>query len=367
MRRGVWAVAVSALASAIPALVVALMLAVGGAARARPSGPDIVQVIIAARQPAQATALRDNLLELFGRMDAIAWYRDARAIDPEQLIGGGATPDNVPAALAYVWIDVGVARPDRALVYLAGADRQHVLQRTVVLGNGFDEVAREEVSQIVASAVDTLRAGAPLRAAKVDDVLLTAPAPKPRHPWLTLGATGAAERWSDEQSAVPAFGLSAVLGRSSERFQPALWLTASYHSTTTTGPAVALALRGGSLALVALPGIRLGRWTALRAGIGAGLDLLSVKPTLGEGQAVVVRLDPPRWVTAPFARAAARLDLDLGSALLAFLAVTGDVVLNQDRYVVDHNGTAQAVYESSRFRPAVLVGIEGRIMKGEAQ
>jgi hypothetical protein len=348
---------------AIPALVAVLAGAVP--AFAGPDGPDIVQVVIAARQTGQATALRDNLFELFGRIDATAWYRDARSIDIDQLMKPSA---NVPAALAYVWIDLAVSHPDRVMVYLAGANRDHVLLRTVMLPGGLDEVAREEVSQIVASSVDTLRTGAPLAVAKAGDVMLS---PQPELPaarpvWLTLGATGAAERWSDNQAMVPAIGISALLGKAGDRFEPALWLTVGYHAATTSGQSVDLQLRGGSAALVAMPGWRLGRWLALRGGLGLGLDVLSVKPRLGEGQ-VVVRLDPPYWARSPFARAALRADVDLGKSLLAFLAVTGDVSLNRMRYVVDHeNGMpgAVAVYEPSRFRPSVLLGIEGRIMGG---
>jgi len=68
---------------AIPALAVALTSPI---AFAGGNGPDIVQVVIAARQSGQATALRDNLFELFGRINAIAWYRDTRSIEPEQLM-----------------------------------------------------------------------------------------------------------------------------------------------------------------------------------------------------------------------------------------------------------------------------------------
>src|SRR5258708_8957375 len=275
---------------------------------------------------------------------------------------------SVPAALAYVWIDIGVLHPERALVYLSGADREHVLQRTVMLPNGFDEVAREEVAQIVASSVDTLRAGAPLRVAKPDDVLLSTAPPRRTRGWLLLGATGAAERWSDDQAAVPAFGLSALLGRDGDggRWQPALWRTVGYHAATTSGPDVALSMRGGSLALVALPGWRLGRRVGLRAGAGLGLDLLSVKPTLGENRAVV-QLDPPRWVAAPFARAALRLDVDLTGPLLAFVAVTGGVGLEKNRYVVVHGGASGAGAEPSLFPPPLPGGLQGGVIGGGAQ
>jgi len=108
-----------------------------------------------------------------------------------------------------VWIDLAVAKVDRVLVYLSGADRGRILQRTVMLPNGLDEVAREEVAAIVASSVDTLRTGGPLNVAKAGDVLLSnAATPSSSRPWMTLGATGAAERWSQNQSTVPSFGIS---------------------------------------------------------------------------------------------------------------------------------------------------------------
>jgi len=61
-----------------------------------------------------------------------------------------------------------------------------------------------------------------------------------------------------------------------------------------------------------------------------------------------------------------RADIDLTWAL-AFVAATVDLNLEQNRFVVDHDGTHVAVFEPARFRPSVLVGIEGRIMGGELQ
>ena len=344
------------------------VLLLSSAARAA----DIVQVVIAANQSGEAAALRDDLYELFGRIDAIAWYRDARAVDPSELM---KPAPGAPAALAHVWIDLAVSKPDQVLVYLADAQRQRVLLRTIKLPRGLDEVAREEISLIVASSVATLRSGAPLNAGRSDDVLLSTPPPPPaptRVSWMTLGASGAAERWTADQAMVPAVGLSTLLGRGwpSRRFQPALWLTLGYHGADTSNQPLALQLRGGSLALMVLPGWQVSRRVALRVGLGAGLDLLAVKPVASTNPPdPMLQVDPTRWIPTLFGRAAGRIDLDLSRTLLVFLAVAAELGITKSRYVVGHqiDTDTQTVYDPARLRPSLLVGIEGRIMGAGAQ
>jgi hypothetical protein len=336
------------------------VLLLSSAARAT----DIVQVVIAANQSGEATALRDDLYELFGRIDAIAWYRDARAVDPNELM---KPAPGAPPALAHVWIDLAVSKPDQVLVYLADAQRQRVLLRTIKLPHGLDEVVREEISLIVASSVATLRSGAPLNVGRSDDVLLSTPQPPPaptRITWMTLGASGAAERWSADQTMVPAVSLTTLLGRGSptRRFQPALWLTVGYHGAETSSQPLALQLRGGSLALVALPGWRVSPRVALRLGLGAGLDLLSVKPVATSPQNPMLQLEPALWSPTLFGRAAGRVDVDLSRTLLVFLAVAAELGITKSRFVVGRQNDTQTVYDPARLRPSVLVGIEGRIL-----
>ncbi|HET6283384.1 MAG TPA: hypothetical protein VFH73_20670 [Polyangia bacterium] len=326
---------------------------------------NVIDVVVAAAYASDAAAIRDDLEEMLGRMGVTARYREAATIDPKQVL----RPDpDAPPALARVWLDLAAAGPDRAVVYLADTKWQRVLVRHVGLSAGLDEVARQEVSVIVASSVDALRSGSALGAGKEGDVILQAERPglplRGRGLWLTAGATAASERWSRDQTVVAALGLSVTLGLGQRRPEPALWINAAYHEATAAGDPVSLRLRGGSLAVLGLVGFGVRR-ASFRLGAGPGADLISAAPTAAAGSSGV-RLDPARWLPSIFIRAAARADYRISRSILVFVAALCDVQVATNRYVTARppDPAIEPVFQPSLLRPSVMLGVEASILGG---
>jgi hypothetical protein len=330
------------------------------------SASNVVDIQVAAVDAAAAAAVRDDLHELLGRIGVTTRYREITTIDSRQVL----RPDPVaPPALARVWLDLAASDANRAVLYLADARWQRILVRYVALVRGLDEVARQEVAHIVASSVEALQSGAELGVVREGDVLLAAegpaaPPPSPRsEAWMTAGVSGAAERWSGGHVAVPALGVSLVLGQGRWWSQPALWVNAAYHAATVAGDPVSLRLRGADLAVLALVRLGGGPRTRLRIGAGPGGDLLSAEPSL-VGQPDGVELDPPRWVPTFFMRTAARLDHRLSPAVLIFVAAACDVQIASSRYVVERPSSVEPVFQPARLRPSVMLGVEALILGG---
>lgn len=331
-----------------------------GTAAAADTAASVIDVVIAAAYASDASAIREDLEEMLGRMGVTARYREATTIDPKQVL----TPDpEAPPALARAWLDLAAAGPDRAVVYLADTKWQRVLVRHVGLTAGLDEVARQEVSVIVASSVDALRSGGGLGVAREGDVILQAePSPFPsrgRGLWMTAGLSAGAARWSEAQGAVPTLGLSATLGLGQRRPEPTLWITAAYHGTTASGDPVSLRLRGGSLAVLGLVGFG-ARRTSIRAGFGPGVEVTNAEPQL-VGAPTGVELDPARWVPGAFVRAAVRVDYRPSPGTVLYLAAACDVEVATSRYLITRSGSTEPVFAPSLLRPAVMLGLETRI------
>jgi hypothetical protein len=180
---------------------------------------------------------------------------------------------------------------------------------------------------------------------------------------MTAGATAAGERWSSAQTAVAVVGLSVTLGLGQRRPEPALWINAAYHEATAAGDPVSLRLRGGTLAVLGLAGFA-GRRASLRLGAGPGSDLTSAESTAAASSPGVV-LDPARWLPSLFIRAAARADYRISRGILVFVAGLCDVQVATNRYVVERRpGSKEPVFEPSRLRPAVMLGVEASILGG---
>jgi hypothetical protein len=354
-----------------------LLLATTGAATAAPSGNASAQpaagieISIAAPAPLAAASVREDLQDLLARRGVDARYRRLDAVDRDEVLRPAAQS---PCSLACIWIDLGVASPGRAFVYISATASEQVVIRSLPLPSGVDEVAREEVSHIVATSVEALQAGRPLTAAvgRPDDAVVAKaePAPPPPPPaagaWVEAGLGAGAARESADHLALPTIGLSLLVGSESARLAPALWLQAAGFSSDASGEAVALRFRGGELAaLGAIATSPHGRAVA-RLGLGAGLELRSTTPSLADGAAAgglslaSSQLDP-----TVFVRAAARFEVRLSGRVGLFSTVACDARVMSHRYTIANGGMTESVYQPDRLRPSVVVGV-GALLAGGA-
>jgi len=338
-----------------------------------PGPPTDVEIVIAALAPEAAKAVRDDLEDLLSRRGLAARYRQLATIDRDEVL---RPPAEAPCALACIWIDLGVAKPTRAFVYLSPTASAQVVIRSLPLPSGVDEVAREEVAQIVATSVEALRAGQPLPVAvngadlPLAKVVRAPPAapPTPRTLWLA-GLGGGVAHEGASSFALPVASLSLVVGAERRAFTPALWISAGGFSGDVDGAPVALRFHGAELAALATLGTRatdgeLRRRVVARVGLGPGVELRDVTPSAASG-AVDVALDPARLDASVFVRAAARLEIRIVDSVGLFVAAACDARVVSRRYTVDRDGMTDALFTPDVLRPSLVVGLDARL-GGEA-
>jgi hypothetical protein len=326
-----------------------------------------VEIAIAAAPPDAATAVREDLEDLLARRGVTARYRRLSAVDRDEVLRPSSES---PCALACIWIDLGVATVGRALVYISATASDQVVVRSLPLPSGVDEVAREEVSHIVASSVEALQAGLPLPvvAERADAAIAktTRPTP-PRAPvvapvagvWASAGLGAGAAHEGSSTFALPTASLSLLVGLAHRRAAPALWLSLGAFSSDASSDDVTLRLRGGELAALASAGTAVGKRAVARLGFGPGLELRQATPALASGGATSgVTLDDARVDPTFFVRAAARFEVRLFDRVGLFASAACDARVVSRRYTIDHDGVTQAMFEPDVLRPSILLGVD---------
>ncbi len=337
-----------------------------------------VEIAIAAASPEAAKAVREDLEDLLAREGIAARYRSLAAVDRDEVLRPSSES---PCALACIWIDLGVATSGRAFVYISATASEQVVIRSLSLPSGVDEVAREEVSHIVASSVEALEAGRPLPAvAERDDresrenrtIDKTTRAPtSPATPvapglWVAAGLGAGAAHEGASELALPTASVSLLLGSEGRRGAPALWLTLGAFSSDATSDPVALHFRGGELAALAAVGTRVGARAFARVGLGPGLELRQATPTFSTGASTSgVQLDDARVDPTLFVRAAARFEVRLFGRVGLFASAACDARVVSRRYTVDRDGVTQAMFQPDFLRPSVLLGVDTTLAGAE--
>jgi hypothetical protein len=338
-----------------------------------PSRAADVEITIASLALEPATAVRVDLEDLLARRGLAATYRRVASIDRDEVL---RPAKEAPCALACIWIDLGVAKPARALVYLSATASEQVVIRSLPLPAGVDEVAREEVAHIVATSVEAIQAGRPLPLApsSTDAALVKtvrAPAPPaaaPRTVWLA-GVGGGVAHEGASQLALPVASLSLVAGSESRPLAPALWLALGMFSSDASADPVALRFHGGELAALGAVGTRASdagqlRRVVARLGLGPGVELRETMPSAASG-ATGVTVDGARWDASVLVRAAARVEVRLFDAVGVFAAAACDARVVSRRYTVERDGMTAPLYQPDLLRPSLVVGLDARL-SGEA-
>ncbi len=333
-----------------------------------------VEIALASTPPEAAGSVREDLEELLGRRGLSARYRTVAAIDRDEVLRPAA---QAPCSLACIWIDLGVARPGRALVYISATASEQVVIRALQLPRGVDEVAREEVSHIVATSVEALQAGRPLPVAPEPEAVSVAktepepPAPPVPAPeagvWASAGLGAGMAHDGSATVALPSFAVSALFGREGRAWSPALWVQGGGFATDMAGDSVALRFRGGDLAILGAIGTGPGGRVAARLGLGPGVEVRQATPSLaagGGGAPGTVALDQSRVDPAVFVRAAARFEIPLFGRVGLFALVAADARVVNPRYMIDRQGTTEVLYAPDRFRPSFLVGLDALLAGG---
>jgi hypothetical protein len=327
-----------------------------------------VEIAIAAASPEAATAVRVDLEDLLTRRGLAARYRRLASVDRDEVL---RPAQESPCALACIWLDLGVAKPVRAFVYISATASDQVVIRSLPLPAGVDEVAREEVAHIVATAVEALQEGRPLPvAASPADVALTKLArptpPAPAAPptlWLA-GLGGGAAHEGASQAALPVASLSLLVG-AQRRLSPALWVALGAFSSDAPGAPVALHFRGGELAALGAIGTPASaegrpRRVVARLGLGPGVELREATASVASG-ATGVAVEGAHTGATMFVRAAARLEVRLFDPVGLFAAAACDARVVSRRYTIERDGMTEPLFQPDLLRPSLVVGLDARL------
>ncbi|MBI5487258.1 MAG: hypothetical protein HY905_07995 [Deltaproteobacteria bacterium] len=362
--------------------------AAAAAGNARAATDRVVDVVIAA-MPDDAAALEDALREPLERQGVrlrwmrVEWFELSAVVVPDA---------SAPPAAARAWFDlVGISRravePDRpaAVVYLVDGPWDHVLVRTVPLDAGLDEVARQELAEILASGVEGIIAGAaPGRsreevrlelgvAAPVEPpveplspdappVELPLPPPEPPEPAfadrfaLELGAGYELSGVSSGAAVAHGFELRLGLAQREGGMRFGGSVSGAYRlPLEAAGEAVGVRLDIGSIRARVFLDFPFGSWFVLRAGVGAGLDLARVEPR--QTQDSDLQLAPVGYEAAGVLQAAVGGGIALGQGIGLWLGLGIDIDVAHRRYVVDRGGPREVVLEPWPVRPFGSVAV----------
>ncbi len=377
------------------ALTIALALcALLASVRLQAAPKQAVHIAIAAA-PSDVVAMRRLVQELLAPYPVILTIEEVTEVDVREV----ATPNkDGAAALARVWLDL--TGPQHATVYVVDAPWERVLIRHVPSKGEPDEVTREQLAHITASAVEALLAGgrilvrrkqvqlpAPLEDAQSPTVPRAAPGvaaarPPPLPPPVMpspqaeavgdqtddgsvvragLGVFYAASTLSAGGPLINGPGASIAMRAARGDFQPGGWFSAQFRLPAVAGEdRVEVEYVGTSLRLMAGTDYRFDAPFSLRAGVGAGADIDRVTPSFT--RIVSGQLAPARVQLAAMMRVMAMGRLHASRRMAIELSLGLDVGLTSRRLVADVAGREVVIIDPWVLRPVLALGISGELL-----
>lgn len=344
-------------------LIFALLLLFQGGRAAAAEGDRPVALTLAGPVE-RLDRLEPSLSDLLGRLPIALSVARAAALQLEGVVEPEA---GAKQAFVHIWVDLAV--PERAILYFADSERERILIRRLPLPNALDEVEREEIAQVVRSAVEALLAGAKIgitRAEAKAELLPDAkPPPQPPKPSPTPVRRAPISPGAAWQAHPGAF-------YEAQMYRGSLWqgpgLLAGVQMGAVGGRATLqyrapMQLDGDALGvrLQALSTRLLGTWTlalggaALDFGCGPGLDVTYVEPRRVADRGVP---GDTAWDLVPVARAFGAASFELEAVELGlFGGLDADLV--QTRHVAERNGSTFTVFEAPRLRPVFGLTVIG--------
>jgi len=328
-------------------------------ARAVRAGGRPVELVLAG-PAARLDAVETTLSEPLGRLPIELRSSRLEALDVRSVVEPNSRGDAL-----HVWVDLGAET--QATLYFTDASWERILIRRFPLAKGLDEVEREELAQIVRSAVEALLGGAKIGISREDakaELLPeeppppppaptpVAPVPKPPVPkqdtWRLLpGALYEATPYAGALWQGPGFSLDLDANGFGARAM------LGYRAPILLeGDQLGVRLQGLTLRALAGFAPRVGR-LRLRAGAGGGLDVTHVEPRrVGPGG----QPSDSFWDLVPVARAEVGAGWPLGGVELGLHGgIEGDWVAT--RHVAERGGRERTVVEASRLRPFFGLGV----------
>lgn len=316
--------------------------------------------------PARAS-VHDVIAELLQRQGIVVSWATQQSFQPQALFTVPAQGDPVGIA---VWIDLAAPTETRLYFRDAGCEWFVIRSLSIPAQRGFDEMAKEEVGHVVASAVVALGAGSgkALTRSEAESALQPEQKPNPVAPTNVVSAPGARlalsafatlQAFSHSQLASESLGLAFEIGRG-PRWGPGVrplgaWLDLGYQVPATYEEATfGVDLRPLSLRAGLLWNIEQLAWVRFVAGLGGGVDVVTYQP---HGDSRVFNASPEGRFLVPAAAVWSGLDLRLREHIALTLRALADVALVRVHYDVGNGGgQSTRVLVPYGIRPGISLG-----------
>lgn len=333
------------------------------AAAAGPGPADRRVELIVGATTAGADLLESSIREMLEPKGLAVVTTRRRSVTAQDVAAAIAPPGEATPSVARVLIDLTVA--DRAMLFLIDPRRGRVFVRRMALAHGLDAVARASVRFVVERSIDAILEGRDIGVSREEfqrSVLPPPPAPEapPARPPPPPAPTGPG--WGI------AGGYEAVATGSGQLQQAAkLWASVRFASVrlaaaarwaapmSVAGEGARARLATGGASVSAAGTLWAGERLSLTAGLGAGLDLIRVEPSVTSPG-----LQPAAafWAASPSLQAFAALERTFGR-ISVDLVVGAELHPLAERYTVRNGNESSDVFVPWRLRPAaaLLVGV----------
>ena len=337
---------------ALATLLLPLVVAFARPAEAKPR--PVVQVFIAAA-PAERTALAQVIRELLEPLAVDVQIAAAARIEQNRV---ASAPDNASGEAAIAFVDA--LEPGRSTLYLVDPKRDRVYVRSVRRSRHGEELAREELGHILETAVEGLLVGETIGVPRRTAFPTEAPKPTPRPPaWqpsLELGLLYEAEYLSHQVLLTHGPLLAGGLGLNRGRWRVGLLGTAQYRQPLHAESAfVSARLEAAALRLTATVATEVTTALELRAGLGAGTDIVSVEPQSRD--AVRAEAEEPSVLSYGVFRALVGVDFRVSPRISLLAWIAADIDPSDTRYVFSTRRGEETVLNPATVRPAALLGL----------
>ncbi|MBK9001097.1 MAG: hypothetical protein IPM35_35695 [Myxococcales bacterium] len=306
--------------------------------------------------------------DLLGRLPIAVATSRSQALDLRAVV---EPPSSREPADVRVWVDV--SSPDQATLYFTDASWERILIRRFPLTKDLDEVEREELAQIVRSAVEALLGGAKIGITREEARAELLP-PQPSAP-PPVEARPLPPRL-EKQPPPPSWRLEPGAFYEGTPYAGALWqgpglaLDVGAPGLPSLGARSTLGYRAPILLEDEVLGVRLQALTArvmgqlawnpeplgLRVAAGPGLDLTHVQPRRVGDQGAPA---PASWDPVPVLRGELGASLAFGALRTGlFAGAEGDWVAT--RHVAERDGAKRTLISPARIRPFFGVSLAAR-------
>jgi hypothetical protein len=349
---------VPALLSAALALFVPQICA-GAAAPGAPPSQREVELIVGATAN-EADLLEPSIREMLVAKSLTVVTTRKAVVTAQDVAAAIAPPKEAMVSLARVLLDFTTS--GQATLFLIDPRRGRVYVRRMALPHGLDAVARAGARFVVEQSVDAILEGREIGVSREEfqrSVLpaprsTTAPAPAPPAPpairILLAGGYQLVAMGSGEYQQAATAAAGARLGRI--QIAAAVRLAAP---VSIAGDGVQARLATGSVSVSGAGRLVSFGSLSVMAGLGAGLDLTRVEPTVATTD---LQPAPAFWALGPFLQPFAQIERFFGKIAVA-IAVGADIHPLAERYTVRTGSQPHDVFVPARVRPAaaLLVGV----------